>query len=38
MWCFCFFVIYFLLVDFVLRDPREKDEDTKPELPSHRAE
>uniref|UniRef100_A0A7M4ERW8 Dynein axonemal heavy chain 7 n=1 Tax=Crocodylus porosus TaxID=8502 RepID=A0A7M4ERW8_CROPO len=26
------------IVDFVLRDPREKDEDTKPELPSHRAE
>ncbi|XP_064419638.1 dynein axonemal heavy chain 7 isoform X2 [Latimeria chalumnae] len=26
------------IVDFVLRDPREKDEDKKKELPSHRAE
>lgn len=30
---------FFSLVDFVLKDPREKDDDTKTtEVPPHRAE
>lgn len=32
------FVCFYFTVDFVLRDPREKDDDKKESLPPHREE